>query len=333
MKKATISDVAREAEVSKSTVSRVLNEAPNVNLEMRTRVLDAIERLDYQPSRAARTLKKNLNDIIGFLVPSITDTIFGAVLQGAEDFAYKNKMGILAYSTGDDLERQRMYLETLLSEQLAGLVIVPAPNTDPNTVQTMQAQRVPVVLLDRKLQGVEADYIGSDNIQGAYNAVKHLIDNGYSRIATIAGLQSVSTGRERLVGYRMALSEANLEMNSDWVEFGNFDRYASFAALKSLTELDDLPDAVFVANDEMTVGALHAIKDVGIRIPDDLAFVGFDELPLADLLSPPLTTVEQSTQVLGEEALRILIDSKERSDRPTRIVQLPTKLNVRKSTI
>jgi LacI family transcriptional regulator len=265
-------------------------------------------------------------------VPSITDTIFGAVIQAAEDYAYMNDMGIVANSTSDNLERQQMYLNSLLTEPLAGIVVVPAPGTQPDILITMQEQGIPVILLDRKLQGLEADYIGSDNIQGAYEAVKHLIDNGYRRIATVAGARNVSTGVDRLTGYHMAMAEARLEVKTNWVQHGDFDEQKSYAAIQSLIEQSHPPDAVFVANDAMMIGALQAIKDFGVRVPDDLALVGFDELPLVDLLTPALTTVEQSAEDLGKEAIRLLLDRVKSANRAVRIVQIPTKLNIREST-
>jgi len=333
MKKATISDVARKANVSKSTVSRVINNAPSVDEELRERVLAAIEKLDYQPSRAARQLKKNLKDAVGFMVPSISDTIFGAVIQSAQDYAYKKKMGILLYSTADDLERQKRYLDDLLTEEIAGLVVVPAPNTNPQVLRNMQDQGIPIVLLDRKLVGIDADYIGSDNTQGAYDAVTHLIDCGYTKIATIAGSQLVSTGIERLIGYRMAMTEANLPIAPDYIQYGNFDDHESYQALKTLIKLDNPPEAVFVSNDAMTIAVLRAVRDLGIRVPHDIAIVAFDELQLSELLTPSLTTIEQATEALGQEALRLLFDRIKRQDRrATRIVRIPTKMNIRNSS-
>ena len=333
MKKATISDVARKANVSKSTVSRVINNAPSVDEELRERVLAAIEKLDYQPSRAARQLKKNLKDAVGFMVPSISDTIFGAVIQSAQDYAYKKKMGILLYSTADDLERQKRYLDDLLTEEIAGLVVVPAPNTNPQVLRNMQDQGIPIVLLDRKLVGIDADYIGSDNTQGAYDAIAHLIDCGYTKIATIAGSQLVSTGIERLIGYRMAMTEANLPIAPDYIQYGNFDDHESYQALKTLIKLDNPPEAVFVSNDAMTIAVLRAVRDLGIRVPHDIAIVAFDELQLSELLTPSLTTIEQATEALGQEALRLLFDRIKRQDRrATRIVRIPTKMNIRNSS-
>ncbi|MEM9951779.1 MAG: LacI family DNA-binding transcriptional regulator [Chloroflexota bacterium] len=333
MNKSTISDVAREADVSKSTVSRVINDVPNVDPELRERVLVAIDKLDYQPSRAARTLKKDLKDVVGFLVPSISDTIFGDVMQGAEDYAYEKQMGILPYSTADDLERQQRYLDGFLAERVAGLVVVPAPQTDPQVLHTIQAQGIPIVLLDRKLTGFEADYIGSDNIQGAHDAVTHLIEEGYTRIATIAGSQQVSTGVDRLTGYRTAMAEHNLTIQPDWIQFGNFNKQDSYQAFQNLLQLDKIPEAIFIANDAMTISVLRAVRDLGICIPDDLAIAGFDELLIADLLTPALTTIEQAAESLGQEALQLLFDRIQYPNRPTRIVQIPTKINIRESSL
>lgn len=332
MKKATISDVAREAEVSKATVSRVINNAPSVDDELRERVLVAIEKLGYQPSRAARQMKKNLQDAVGFMVPSISDAIFGSIIQSAQDYAYEKKMGILPYSTADDLKRQKRYLDGMLTDNIAGLVVVPAPNTDPTTLRNLQKQGIPIVLLDRKLAGVDADYIGSDNTQGAYEATMHLIDWGYRRIATIAGSQLVSTGVERLTGYRMAMTEADIPIEPEYIQYGNFDEDDSYQALKTLVELDNPPEALFVSNDAMTIAILHAVRDLGIHVPDDLAIISFDEIPLAELLTPSLSTVEQATEALGQEALRLLFDRMKNRDRATRIVRIPTKLNIRESS-
>lgn len=331
MQRPTISDVAREAQVSKATVSRVLNNVPNVADELRKRVQDAIDKLDYQPSRAARSLKKNLQDVIGFLIPSITDTIFGAVLRGAEDLAYENKIGILPYSTADDLVRQQMYLDFLQTEQVAGIVLVPAPGTDVAMLASLQAQGIAIVLLDRKLDGFNGDCIASDNFQGAYMATKHLIDLGYTRIATIAGSQNVSTGFERLNGYRSALADAHLSIEPDLVCFGNFDRTESRRAMDTLLAHKNHPEAVFVSNDEMMIGALQALQACDVVVPDEIAIVAFDELPLSGLLTPPLTTIEQSTVDLGHEAFRILLERIQEPERTPRIVQIPPRLIVRQS--
>lgn len=333
MKKATISDVAREADVSKSTVSRVMNNAPSVDDELRERVLVAIDKLDYQPSRAARQLKKDLQDAIGFIVPSISDTIFGAVIQSAQDYAYEKKMGILLYSTADDLDRQKRYLDLLVTQEIAGLVVVPAPNTNPDILRNMQEQGIPIVLMDRKLIGIDADYIGSDNTQGAYDAVAHLVAQGYTQIATIAGSQTVSTGVERLTGYRMAMTDADLPIPPEYIQYGNFDEATSYEVFKTLISLDNPPDAIFVSNDAMMIAVLRAVRDLDICVPDDIAIVAFDELTLSNLLTPSLTTVEQATEALGMEALRLLFDRIKRKDRrATRIVRIPTKMNIRQSS-
>jgi len=332
MHKPTISDVAHEAEVSQATVSRVLNNVDSVDDALRERVKVAINKLNYQPSKAARTLKKNLQDVIGFLVPTITDTIFGSVLQGAEDVAFENKMGIIAYSTADDLKRQKRYLENLQSEQLAGLILVPAPGTTLKSLEGVQAKGLPIVLLDRKIEDFKGDYIASDNYRGSYNATEHLIQNGYKRIATIAGSQQVSSGVERLNGYRQALVDNGLEVDPSLIKIANFNEKESYEATKLLLLNGPKPDAIFIANDWMTIGTLNAFKELGKKHSKNIAVVSFDEQPLASLLDPPLTTIEQESRALGNEAIRLFLERLRNPNRPNRMVLIPTKMNIRESS-
>jgi len=276
-------------------------------------------------------LKKQLRDMVGFVIPDITGSMFGSILTHAEDLAYQDKLGMLAYSTGDDLGRQQMYLDLLQSEHVAGILVVPAPGTDPETLMSIQAQGIPIVLLDRKLEGFVGDYVTSNNFQGAYDGVNHLLDLGYRNIATIAGSQHISSGMERLKGYKQALLDANIPIREEWIRFGNFDRDISYNVVKEFVKSDNRPDAIFVANDLMMVGALHALHDLNVKVPEELAIVAFDELPLSAVLNPPLTTISQSTVDLAQESFRLLRERLEQPDRVERFVQIPTQLNIRES--
>src|SRR5436190_1565836 len=222
MAKVTIQDVAEHAHVSKATVSRVLNGDPNVAQELQRRVQRTVEILGYQPNRAARRLKKNLNDVIGFLIPDISDPFFASMLRGAEDLAYEHGVGILPYSTSDDLIRQQVHLDMLEGERVAGLVIVPAPSTRPEMLMNMGHPSTPFVLLDRYMEGFIADSVRVDNGRGAYSAIQHLIGLGYTRIALMSGLPELSTGWERLQGYKLALSDAGLPFDESLVKSGYF---------------------------------------------------------------------------------------------------------------
>jgi LacI family transcriptional regulator len=331
MVKTTIGDVAAHAGVSKATVSRVLNNDPNVADDLRLRVQKSAQALGYKPNRAARRLKKNLNDVVGFLIPGIQNPFFASILRGAEDLAYENGIGILAYSTADDVARQQVYLERLQGDHVAGIVIVAAPSTRADTFTSLSDANIPVVLLDRSSDEVDVDVVRVDSLRGAYLAVQHLIALGYKRIGTINGLTELSTGRERLQGYRLALADAGLPAHEDLITAGDFLESGGYEAMRRLMHLAKPPDAIFVANNLMMVGALTAIRELGIRVPEQVALVGFDDLPLSALLTPPLTVMAQPTYELGREALRLLMQRMKTPDALPRTVTLPAQLIVRES--
>jgi len=331
MAKVTIQDVAIHAHVSKATVSRVLNGDHGVAEELRLRVQQAAEALGYQPNRAARRLKKKLNDVIGFLIPDISDPFFASMLRGAEDLAYEHGIGILPYSTGDDLTRQQVHLDMLEGERVAGLVIVPAPFTQPEMLLNMGQPATPFVLLDRYMEAFEADSVRVDNLRGSYAAIRHLINLGYTRIAMISGLPELSTGRERLQGYRLALSDAGLPADDSLVKPGYFRFGGGYQATQDLILLSNPPEAIFVANILMMGGCLTAIRDLKAHVPEEVALIGFDDLPLGEVLCPPLTVVSQPMAELGREAVRLLLQRIQNPEAVSRIVTLPTQLIVRES--
>jgi DNA-binding LacI/PurR family transcriptional regulator len=331
MTKVTIQDVANHAKVSKATVSRVMNDDPNVATDLRDRVVASMASLDYQPNRAARRLKKNLNDVIGLLIPDIQNPFFASVLRGAEDLAYDHGIGLMPYSTADDVARQQTYLEMLQGEQVAGLVIVPVPQTQKETLLNLQRLGFPYVLLDRSVEGVSADGVRVDSLHGAFAAVQHLTSLGYKRIGMISGLSELSTGRERLQGYQLALAEAGLPYDLNLVKPGNFDAAGGYQRICDFMLASHPPDAIFVGSNLMMMGVLQAIRDLNIRVPEDVALIGFDDLPLSGLLSPPLTIVAQPTYEMGQEALRLLLHRLKNPHVLPRSVILPTQLIVRES--
>lgn len=331
MAKTTIGDVAAHAGVSKATVSRVLNNDPNVAEDLRLRVQKSAKTLGYKPNRAARRLKKNLNDVVGFLIPGIQNPFFASILRGAEDLAYESGIGILPYSTADDVARQQVYLERLQGDHVAGIVIVAAPSTRADTFTSLSDANIPVVLLDRSSDEIDVDVVRVDSLRGAYLAVQHLIGLGYTRIGTISGLTELSTGRERLQGYRLALADAGLRAHEELITAGDFLESGGYNGMRRLMRLAEPPDAILVANNLMMVGALTAIRELGIRVPEQVALVGFDDLPLSALLTPPLTVMAQPTYELGREALRLLMQRMKTPDALPRTVTLPAQLIVRES--
>ena len=335
----TMQDVADHAGVSKTTVSRVLNNDPTVSEELRLRIQASMETLEYQPNRAARRLRKQLNDVIGFVIPDVQNPFFAAVLRGAEDLAYEHGIGILPYSTVEDIDRQQAYIEMLQAEQIAGMVIVPATETKRELLVRLQRARMPFVLLDRWLDDFDADTVRVDNFRGAYDAVKHLINLGYNRIGIVAGLNDLSTEHERLRGYYSALSDAHITLDESLVKRidetlikqGNFETENGYRLTRELLLSDNPPEAVFVTNTLKMYGTLRAANELNVQIPQQLATIAFDELPWSGELCPPLTTVAQPTYDLGRESMLLLLRRMREPQASFRTMILQTQLVIRES--
>lgn len=324
-------DVAAYANVSKATVSRVLNRDPRVAEDLRLRVEEAIRVLGYTPNRAARRLRGTSNDVIGLIISDIENPYFTSMIRGVEDAAYANHMHIVLCNSDEDPARLQRYLRIMEEEQVAGLLIVPIGTAMRHELMRFRETKMPVILIDRTLDQIEIDAVVVDNTRGAFNAVDHLIRLGRRRIALIGGLPNSSTARERAQGYHDALANAGLEVNSACVKIGDFKLESGYRLARELFTAPVKPDALFVANNLMTLGALRALGELGVRIPEDAALVGFDDMPWSGELCPPLTTVAQPTYELGQEAVQLLLRRLSNPLAPYRTVSLQTRLMVRES--
>lgn len=331
MKATTIQDVADRARVSRATVSRVLNNHPNVASDIRTRVQEAMRDLDYNPNRAARRLRGNSNDVIGLIIPDIQNPVFVAVARGVEDAAYQHGINVLLCNTDDHVDKQQAYLTVMLAEQAAGLIIVPTHARDGRALLDVQKTGTPVVLLDRQVQRFQADTVKTDNVLGAQIAVNHLLDQGRQRIAMIGGLQFLTPARERFQGYVEALRHAGRELDETLVVNGDFKAESGAAITRELLQRPDPPDAIFTANSLMAMGALQALHALGVRVPQDVALVSFDDVPWAENLNPPLTVVAQPAYELGVQAVELLRRRFAQPDAPFQTVILQPRLIVRAS--
>lgn len=325
-----IRDVARLAGVSTATVSYVINESRNVSADVHRRVLAAIAELQYSPSAIARSLKTRSTRTIGVVVSDISNPYFTAVVRGVEDVASANDYTIIICNTDEDREKEQRYLKVLLAKRVDGLIIAPSGHSS-SLLPMMQVAGIPIVLMDRSVDGMNLPIIRVDNRGGAYQAVTHLIDDGHVRIGAISGLAQVSTTEERYVGYVRALSERGLAVRQDWVKAGYSKREGGQRAMQELLVLADRPTAVFTTNNLMTLGALTALLEAGLSCPDDMAIVGFDDHEWASIVAPRLTVVRQPTNEVGQKAAELLI-SLVRSE-PDGLLErvLPTELVVRDS--
>jgi LacI family transcriptional regulator len=328
---ATMKEVAKLAGVSVATVSRVLNDKPNVSPELRSRVLQAVEKLSYQRNRVARSLRAKTSLIIGLIISDIQNPFFTSVVRGVEDVAYDHGYTLLLCNSDEDPDKERLYIDIMLAERVAGVIISPVAEVDNYSSVLLQAG-VPVVAMDRRMRDLEVDTVVVNNVEGVYQAVGHLIEQGHRRIGFIGGPTRTTTGRERQEGYQKALAEHGLGLEQGLVKIGDFKQDSGYQMTCELLEMDDPPTAIFTANNLMTLGALNAIHEKRLSIPQEVAIVGFDDMSWAPSLAPPLTAVAQPTYELGRTAADLLLRRIGDPHRPTEQICLEADLVVRESS-
>ncbi|MCA9902616.1 MAG: LacI family DNA-binding transcriptional regulator, partial [Anaerolineae bacterium] len=245
MSRATIKDVAERAGVSNATVSRVLNNNPQVDENLRLRVLEAVNTLGYQPNRDARRLRAQSSNVIGLIISDIQNPYFISVIGGVEDAAYARQMNVILCNSNEDLTKQAMYLRVMDAERVAGLIIVPCHCKETDDILRLSKTGVPIILLDRVLSNSHMDAVLVDNVRGAQEAVTHLIDLGYRRIAIIGGPTYIQTGRDRNQGYRNALAAAGLPIDECLIRSGDFKMDSGYRLASELVNSDAPPDAIF----------------------------------------------------------------------------------------
>jgi LacI family transcriptional regulator len=324
---ATIYDVARRAEVSAATVSRVLNGHASVDPRLAERVRAAVAELDYRPSALARNLRRSRTSLWAVIISDVGNPFFTSLVRGVEDVAQSNAYSVVLCNSDEDPDKEANYVSVALAEQVAGVIM--SPSGPPAAATRLLDVGTPLVLIDRELSDVRADSVLVDNEHGAAEAVTHLLANGYQRIGCITGPESVSTARRRLRGYQQALADGGGGFDDSLVRYGDFRETGGYQAMAGLLDLPEPPDAVFVANNLMAVGALDCLRARGITVPDRIGVVGFDDLPWPGLVRPALTTVSQPTYELGRVAAQLLSERIEDRDREPATVVLKTELHVR----
>lgn len=326
---ATLKDVASKAGVSIATVSRVFNEPYKVRPDTMRQVREAIEALDFRPSRVARRLRveEGRSHILGLVIPDIQNPFWADVARGVEDVAYAQGYALLLHNSDEDSERQRFCLETLVAESVDG-VILPTVREQETEIAVLVREGIPVVLVDRRIESNRYDTVVSDNVQGAYEAVSLLIGLGHRRIGFVGGIPNVSSSRERRIGYERALAHHGVPFCEELVREGVRPKENGRHLTGELLRLADPPTAVFTNSNLLSVGAIAAIRECGLRIPDDIALVGYDELPwgLGEALSPPLTLVRQPSYEMGRRAAEMLMRRMAEPDRPAAICVLSPEL-------
>jgi LacI family transcriptional regulator len=326
LRPARIRDVAELASVSVATVSRVLNGDPRVDRGLRDRVREAAAELGYRPNRLARNLRRQQMDAIGIVVPDIENPHFAEMVRVVEDIALGRGHRVLVCNTDEDGDRQAACLQMLADERVSGIVLSPS---DPDaSIEHLQDLAIPVVAIDRTLAKGRTDAVVADNVPAVRAATQRLIDAGHSRIAFVGGRSEVKTGSERQEGYLAAINQAGLvPVLAD----GGFRRDVADAAVTALVRDTCQVTALVVANNLMALGAMHAIRSAGLRIPDDIAVISVDNPPWAELLDPPLTVLAQPIRAMATRAVELLIRRLNGDQFPPVREIFPLELIVRRS--
>lgn len=333
--KVNIKKVAKRAGVSTATVSRVLGEYPGVKEATRESVLKAVSDLNYEVNAVARSLRQNRTYTIGIIVENVLSQFYSIIAKSVEDVANKSGYNLILCNGDESPDKELKYLKLLKSNRVDGIILTPT-GKNAEYINGLIESKTKVVLLDRKIDGIDCDAVLVDNKNGAYVAVKHLLEQGYRKIAIINGFVDRTTGRDRLEGYLKALKEANIPIDDDLIKIGNFKEISGINLSRELLESSNRPEAIFIANIDMTLGALLTIKEMGLKIPDDISILGFDDPDWNKILDPPLTAVSQPVYNIGSIAAEMLInkiEGKEESiNKKPLIITLKTNLIIRSST-
>ena len=327
----TINDVARRAGVSPVTVSRVINDTGNVSIATREKVERAIEDLGYVPSVMARSLRSKRTRTLALIVSDITNPFWTTIARGVEDAAQSHDYSVFLYNTDENPLKQRRCLDVVAAQRVDGAIIAPY-DSDARNLATLRQRNIPTVIVDRRLEGWEVDSVYSDSVSGARALVQHLIGLGHTRIAMLAGPANTSTAQDRTTGYCMALAEAGISVDRRLIKQGEYRITSGEELAYQVLDEGLKPTAIFAANNTIAMGVIQALGKRGLRIPQDVALVAFDDLPHLSALFPFLTVVVQPAYDMGVNAAQLLLSRLDSEvSLPPRCVVLPTRLIVRHS--
>ncbi len=329
----TIYDIAKQANVSAMTVSRVINNTGKISEKTREKVRAVMKELGYVPNMTARSLVVQKTNMLSLLIPDITNPFFTTVARGAEDSALKEGYRMLFGNSDESLDKESLYVDTVLRTRADGVLFAPAGDRSEQHLRQLQKHGIPFVLLDREVPGIEVDAVLGDSKAGARKLVEHLIEHGHRRIAMLGGASGVSTARSRLSGYLEALKLNGLPIDEALIGESGYTQFNNEALLDRLLSLPEPPTAVFAANNFVAVGLIRMLQARGLRVPEHLSVVCFDEIADPLQLDPFLTVAAQPAYLFGQLGIQLLLDRIEGRHTGTerRCVVLPPELRIRRS--
>lgn len=327
----TIVDVAAESGVSFGTVSRVINNDIHVRPETRERVLEVMERLGYVVNRQARSLAGGRSNVIGMLVPDLGTGYIGEIMRGVDAELSLAGYDMMLYTTHRSENKEASYVASLAQGMAEGLLLV-LPRNPVDYTDTLNKRKFPFVLIDHQGTGQDCAAVGATNWQGAFNATEYLINLGHQRMGFITGWLDLGAAVDRLEGFKTALKIHHIPLDPDLIYEGTFNQLDGYTGAIHFLDLPNPPTVIFASNDVMAMAAMDAVRERGLRVPEDISIIGFDDIPQAALVRPALTTVRQPLEQMGRVATQMLLDVlKNPGSKPNRI-ELPTELIIRDST-
>lgn len=327
----TIYDVAREANVSMATVSRVVNGNPNVKPSTRKKVLETIERLGYRPNAVARGLASKKTTTVGAIIPDISNIFFSELARGIEDIATMYKYNIILNNSDQNKERELQLIDTMYEKQVDGILFM-SDNISEEHIEQFKGESVPVVLAATYDEKKRVPSVNIDYEEAGYEATKYLIDLGNERIAFISGDEEAIINQLKYQGYIRALKESFLPINDDYILNNQYTHDDAVQSIQKLLEMTDKPTAVFTTSDELALGVIHGTQDKGYKVPEDLEVFGFNNTRLATMVRPALTTIDQPTYDIGAVAMRLLTKLMNKEEVEESNVILPHRIVERNST-
>ena len=307
--KITINDIAKMAGVSKGTVSRVINDKiEGVGEEVRERVKHIIDEVGYKPNQLARSIVTSKSKTIGLIIPDITNPFFPKLVRGIEDFAFSKGYTVFLCNSDEDTKKEEYYLCNFIEKRVDGIILAPSRKSSTKLNQLFSDYNRPFAIVDRQIEGLNCDIsVSSDNIKGAYIGVSHLINQGYKNIVFLGGDKELSNTKLRYEGYLKALGENAMQLNSEIVMYGQYTLGAGEELMKELLNKQYEFDAIFAACDLIAIGAIRVLKEHSLKVPGDVAVMGYDNIYISELIEPSLTTVEQKIYEIASKVTQMLI--------------------------
>ncbi|KEH98820.1 LacI family transcriptional regulator [Clostridium botulinum C/D str. BKT12695] len=307
----TISDIAKQANVSQTTVSRVLNNSGYVKDETRKKVLKVMKDLNYSPSAIARSLSTKKTNIIGVIVPDIKNPFFGDAIKGISDVADKHNFNIILCDADENIEKEIKAIKLLKEQRIEGIIITPTSVEDEFNSKYLTAIEnlgIPVILLEGNVKYSNFSGVFIDNIEGAFKGTEVLIKNGHTKIAIITGRMNSQSAKDRLVGYKKALAINNIPLNEDYIFYGDYQMESGYELTNKMLSMKDKPTAVFVSSNMMTIGCVKSIFEHNCTIPGDMAVMGYDDLDMMSLFGVNISYVSVPTRELGKKSMNMLLE-------------------------